>query len=524
MRLEDLTIALRPRSPWEATDLGIALARRHARVVTAAWALVVTPCLLVTSALAWLLEAPWLGMLLLWWLKPAFDRVPLYILSRAVFGATPSVRETLRAQLQWGWGATFAWLTWRRLHPGRALLLCVDLLEGVKGRQRGERARVLSRSHGSNNVMLTVIGVHLETVLMWSIVLLGLMFVPIEFMDDSAQALWDTLVADPPPWAELVTNAVYAVAMTIVEPFYVAAGFGLYLNRRTQLEAWDIEVAFRRIAARLATLATALVLAFAPLPSLVPEARAQEPARAAVAAAEDDGEAESKDTKKKKPAAATLREIFSKQYRDGGAPFERAVAETYESKDLSPKEKITTWEPRTKSERRRDESGDSAFLRGLAALFGFLSEFGLWILLALLVLLVARYADTWVPWLAAALPAPAEEAIVVHDAQAVERLPDDVPAAVRAAWARGEQRAALALLYRAAVQRLADTLGAPLPNGATEAECLRHARRLGDHAYAALFGRIVRAWQGLAYADRRLDAADVEALLADWTPRAEPGA
>ena len=30
----------------------------------------------------------------------------------------------------------------------------------------------------------------------------------------------------------------------------VAGGFGLYLNRRTELEAWDIEITFRRMARR----------------------------------------------------------------------------------------------------------------------------------------------------------------------------------------------------------------------------------------------------------------------------------
>ncbi len=33
MRLEGLTVALRPRSNWEATDLGIALVRRHAGTI-----------------------------------------------------------------------------------------------------------------------------------------------------------------------------------------------------------------------------------------------------------------------------------------------------------------------------------------------------------------------------------------------------------------------------------------------------------------------------------------------------------
>jgi hypothetical protein len=31
-----------------------------------------------------------------------------------------------------------------------------------------------------------------------------------------------------------------------LEPFYVAGGFALYLNRRAELEAWDIEQEFRR--------------------------------------------------------------------------------------------------------------------------------------------------------------------------------------------------------------------------------------------------------------------------------------
>jgi hypothetical protein len=35
------------------------------------------------------------------------------------------------------------------------------------------------------------------------------------------------------------------VVVGALEPFYVAAGFCMYLNRRVELEAWDIEQAFR---------------------------------------------------------------------------------------------------------------------------------------------------------------------------------------------------------------------------------------------------------------------------------------
>jgi thiosulfate reductase cytochrome b subunit len=38
----------------------------------------------------------------------------------------------------------------------------------------------------------------------------------------------------------------YMAVVAVLEPFYVAAGFAMYLNRRVELEAWDIEQEFRR--------------------------------------------------------------------------------------------------------------------------------------------------------------------------------------------------------------------------------------------------------------------------------------
>ena len=55
-------------------------------------------------------------------------------------------------------------------------------------------------------------------------------------------------------------NVLYMIAVTVIEPFYVGAGFGLYLNSRTHLEGWDIELTFRRLASRLAPVAAVLML------------------------------------------------------------------------------------------------------------------------------------------------------------------------------------------------------------------------------------------------------------------------
>jgi hypothetical protein len=94
---------------------------------------------------------------------------------------------------------------------------------------------------------------------------------------------------------------------------------------------------------------------------------------------------------------------------------------------------------------------------------------------------------------------------------------------VRECLREGRARAALALLYRAAVERLADTSGAPLPPGATESDCLRHARRLRDTRYAELFSRIVRSWQGVAYAQQTPSTDDIETMLTHWSmPKENP--
>ena len=58
------------------------------------------------------------------------------------------------------------------------------------------------------------------------------------------QALLDALQGDW-QWLEHLSNLLYALVLVVWEPVYVACGFTLYLNRRTELEAWDIELVFR---------------------------------------------------------------------------------------------------------------------------------------------------------------------------------------------------------------------------------------------------------------------------------------
>ena len=77
MRAEGLSIALRARTPWEATDLGIALVREYAAPIWRAWACVVLPTALLLGLMCHMLGNVSVASLLLWWLKPVFDRIPL---------------------------------------------------------------------------------------------------------------------------------------------------------------------------------------------------------------------------------------------------------------------------------------------------------------------------------------------------------------------------------------------------------------------------------------------------------------
>lgn len=513
---------MRSRSAWEAVDLGVALVRANAARIYPAWLLVTLPAFVLINAACWLFGTMWPAPLLLWWLKPLFDRIPLFVISRAVFGEAPSRAETLRAQRNWGWRGLMSWLTFRRFHPGRAMLLPVDLLETPPRETRRKRIDALMRRDSAPNIMLTIVGVHMEAIFGLAVWMLALMFVPVEFFSDSLKAMWENLFDKPPLWGQAIVNFVGWLAMTLVEPFYVGAGFGLYLNRRVQLEGWDIELAFRRLASRLAQpLAAALLVATVVLHA--PAASADDAPAKTPAAQDEAATADSPTAAEKK--AKPLAEIFGDEYRQDDGKFVAAVKRAYLGDDLNPKQKIGQWKPRLqdKSEHGTKPKTSSTMANAFGEMVAFAAKFGLWIVIAGLLLVLLLNVRRWLPWVTAVRARRrAPDAIEVHEIETAAAMPDDVANAVRALWERGRAREALSLLYRAAVSRLADRLGAPLPPGATEAECLRQARKLGEDAYASLFARIVRCWQAAAYAQRLPAEPDVEALLRAWQADAAP--
>jgi len=103
-----------------------------------------------------------------------------------------------------------------------------------------------------------------------------------------------------------------------------------------------------------------------------------------------------------------------------------------------------------------------------------------------------------------------------------ETLPDDIGAAARALWERGDRRAALALLYRGMLSRLAHVHGVPIRESSTEGDCLALAaeRMPGDRS--EYLARLVRVWQRFGYGREDVESTAVYRLCDDFATALAP--
>jgi len=239
MKIDAIAVHLRPRSMSEATDLGVRLVQANARSVWASFTPVWAVVALVALASGGI--ATWLPSLVIFCMKPWLDRTLLFVLSRAVFGTPTRLRDVWGAQRDVWWQQWFSTLTWRRLSPWRSYTQPSRQLEGVRGAAgRARRKQLLNGKHGA------AFGMHSVFAQTEMLLLIGLMALAVWFAPEGAQlTMMDALFKSDSPTVSMLIAAAYAAMVLLVEPFYVCAGFAMYLNRRVELEAWDIEQEFR---------------------------------------------------------------------------------------------------------------------------------------------------------------------------------------------------------------------------------------------------------------------------------------
>lgn len=478
-----MTVRLRRRSPWEALDLGRALLRHWTGRVYRAWFATYWPAGVVILLVMW----PWpeYAMLVLWWLKPLFDRVLLFVFSRSVFGDECRVRDLLRAlpRLLRGPGVVSG-LTLRRGSLARSLLLPVWQLEQQTGAGARARFRLLSRRCRRQAVWLTFFCANMSTILLVSIVIVLLVLVPGDGQDLSP---WQWFGGERSTAGYFAGNLMFMLAETVVEPLYVASGFSLYLNRRSELEAWDIELAFRRLAERQSrtAIATSLLVVFLAL--AVPLAT---PAHAE--------EAPQPSSMARQAIDAVLADPVFGQVKDDWR---------------------WRWQPSSSPVDKLDDHQRSSWIMGLLQAIEILAEWLrslLWIFagfaLAAAIFLVLRYRQAG----ARARTAPvAPEFLFGLDLRPIS-LPADVAAAAHAALDRGDSIEALSLLYRGALVALMHQRQIDFASGDTENDCLRRIAGRVPEALDRRFNAIVETWRMAAYGRLSIPVERIEELLAGW--------
>jgi hypothetical protein len=499
LEIERISVVLRLRSPRESIDLGTAMLRRHARPIFAAWFAASLPFLAMALALEQWLGQPWLPLLFLWWLKPMFARIPLYVVSRAVFAEAPGWREALRGMFTWGVKGLLGWLTFRRLDPRRCVLQPIVYLEGLDRGERARRWRVFGRGVEGSGTGLALTCTIFEWALALSLLLFVPMFIPSEMWEPQWSQLW--YVKSVSHWFSIPLIVAYYLGMSIAEPLCTTGGFALYLGRRTELEAWDVDIAFRRVRNRLLATATtvALMLGLSLLTSTAHAADGVKPAKPLTTSISLDTAFPAATPAVDARMAKVVAQVMADPLMGGKAHQTRWVLR---HPPKPPEDKPVQVPP----ERMNDIAGVSIALKGI-----------------LVALLVAGVA--WLAWFAVrrwpmqrddpAMPRPVTPSAVSEApvATAVARtFGDDV----QALWRAGKRRDALALLYRGTVERMATRLDEPVAPDATEADAIAGARRLADDDASRRAIRIVRTWQYAAYADRYPTDDEVAALLAGW--------
>jgi hypothetical protein len=467
-RLAALAITLRRRSPWEAMDLGFTMLRRWWRPVYAAHAMVFVPLICAMLLLCWATGTLWLAMLLIWWLEPLYDRVVLHVLSRAVFGEVPNWKEVWRQAGQWLGTGLFWALSVERFDLARSFNLPVRQLEGSRGRERRARKAVLGRRTRSYAVWLTIVWVHFEALLMWSADGLAALLLPAQA--ERARGDGESFLAglyESLQRASLEDAIVYALVILALEPFYVAAGFALYLNRRTLLEGWDIELALRRIAERhaVALFMCVFILGFA-----VP------------------------------PAA----------YAQAKNPTQE-IAEVLKAREFGYQREVERWQPKRKDEDRGSRSEGRRGWTAVGSSLAKAAEVLLWIAAGALIAYALWWAARILPRQGVERAEPYRPPPALFGVElAPETLPPDVGAAAAALARAGKLREALSLLYRGALSELVHKRGVRLLASHTEGDVLRLSGEM------PFLRNLIGAWRNCAYARRTPPPTDVERLASDY--------
>lgn len=522
---------MRERTQWEAIDLSIVFIRHFARFIYLDWFLFTFPLAIVLNFV--FQGRAIIPILILWYLKPLFERLPLFIASRLFFRQSPRLKNFFRRPLHYILRHLPGDLTYRRFSPWRAYSMPVRFLEELRGERLSRRLAVVTRNGRGSAVILTAVCLVFELGLFfgWILLLVAL------FMDSKTFNQLLDFSTPMPLWVSSMQFFFYYISLLITEPFYILAGFFLYINRRVYLEGWDIELVFKRLANRLtgrqqtkqqtkqtavpgkSTGSTTVVLLlvffiFTAFPGMVAHAEPQA-----------------------NPQASPL-PLNQLPIEKQAKTVKEDVRKIMDSEDFKEWDKREWWEWKRKDDAPKKKEGKpNPLMEKLSKLirlsFGFIARMLPWLLgcglLLIIALFIIKYRENWRPGFQ---KNKVKTFYTVRpDGQQTEEfvLPAQILKAAEEAWQRGEHRAALGLIYRGALVYIIFIRKIFLPESATEGECLRFVRQAltvkhpetetvqpHDSSLLADFTFLIGCWQRVAYAHLQIANDTFYGLCERW--------
>lgn len=201
--------------------------------------------------------------------------------------------------------------------------------------------------------------------------------------------------------------------------------------------------------------------------------------------------------------------------------IEEAVKQVRKDPNLGTERKVRALQ--WKSSDRKPAENDASWLLWLREMFAWIAASArmiVWVLAAALAAFIAIYVIRLLRSRAAratgdSFTAPSH----VRDLDIrPESLPADIGAAALQLWENGEQRRALALLYRGLLSRMVHAHRAPVRDSTTEGECITLARRWLPSASGEFAAALVTTWQRAVYGGFLPATEQVRALCTGFSP------
>lgn len=274
MQLDKLAVHIRPLPPYQALDLGIAMARAWYKELSKCWLVALPSYAILFAIFAYrigfgdehtLYVSMWAMILILAIFRIQTEVVMVSLLAQKVFDKTANIQNAktfLKDKKTFGTAIRHA------LSPTRVLAFSVVFLEGQQGKAKSKRLSSLLRGNGNAMWLSALAFFVVELILFWGGISLVVQMLDISPMNKYASSDATDFLFNNANDRMIVACVVVAYLLTIMvtTPFFVASAFALYLCRRSLVEGWDIELQFRQMKSRFDELSNSTNLTKKPIP------------------------------------------------------------------------------------------------------------------------------------------------------------------------------------------------------------------------------------------------------------------